>query len=139
MAEINVTPLVDIILVLLIIFMLTANLLVNPAIKVELPKASTGEINEPTLLSLTLTRAGDIYLNGSITDEAGVIQYVRGLTAQRDHVQAVIAADQEVSHGRVIHLIDVVRQYGVYRFSLNIDPVVEPKEGGVDVDSASTP
>ena len=67
--DINVTPLVDIMLVLLIIFMLTANLIDNPAIEVDLPEASTGEASEPTTVGLVLTKDGTIYLNGSPTDE----------------------------------------------------------------------
>ncbi len=67
--DINVTPLVDIMLVLLIIFMLTANIINTPSIEVNLPEASTGEGTEPTVLSLTLSANGTLYLNGAPTDE----------------------------------------------------------------------
>ena len=120
--DINVTPLVDIMLVLLIIFMLTANLIDNPSIEVDLPQASTGEATEPTTLGLVLNTAGEIYLNGELTTEEALKTYLAD-TAKRDpKAQAIIAADKDVSHGQVIHLIDVVRQMGVFRFALNIDP-----------------
>ena len=67
---INVTPLVDIILVLLIIFMVTANLINRPSIEVDLPQAATGEGAEPTTVALTLTEEGALFLNGTATDEA---------------------------------------------------------------------
>ncbi len=121
---INVTPLVDIILVLLIIFMLTANLISKPSIAVELPQASTGEASEPTTVALTLTKTGDIYLNGAPTDEAKLRAYLPGVVKGDPRTQAVIAADKEVIHGRVIWLIDLVRQAGIYKFALNIDPTV---------------
>ena len=73
---INVTPLVDIMLVLLIIFMLTANLIDSQAIKVDLPEASTGEATEPTTVGLTLTEDGSIYLNGAPTDKDGLKSFI---------------------------------------------------------------
>ncbi len=121
---INVTPLVDIILVLLIIFMLTANLISKPSIAVELPQASTGEASEPTTLALTITRSGDIYLNGAPTDAAALRAYLPQVVKGDPRTQAVIAADKEVTHGRVIWLIDLVRTAGIYKFALNIDPTV---------------
>src|SRR5207237_1957075 len=63
-ADINVTPLVDIMLVLLIIFMLTAHLIAKQAIELELPRASQSTAVRPTTLAVTLSRAGDLYLNG---------------------------------------------------------------------------
>ncbi|HEY5088484.1 MAG TPA: biopolymer transporter ExbD, partial [Polyangia bacterium] len=66
-AEINVTPLVDIMLVLLIIFMLTANLIAKQAIEVELPRASQSTSLNPTTLAITLTRDGSLYLDGKPT------------------------------------------------------------------------
>jgi biopolymer transport protein TolR len=119
---INVTPLVDIILVLLIIFMLTANIINKPSIEVELPEASTGEASEPTTLALTLNKGGELYLNGALTDEAALKTYLPGVAKSDPKAQAVIAADKEVSHGRVVWLIDLVRQAGIYKFAINIDP-----------------
>ena len=120
--DINVTPLVDIILVVLIIFMLTANLIAKQAIEVDLPQAATGEGTEPTTLALTLTKEGDLYLNGAPTDEAALKAYLPQVVEADPKAQAVIAADKSVSHGRVVRLIDLIRQLGVYKFALNIDP-----------------
>ena len=120
---INVTPLVDIILVLLIIFMLTANLIAASSIKVDLPQASTGESAEPTTLAITMTRAGELFLNGKPTDEASLKVFIPEVAASDPKAQAIIAADREVPHGRVVHIMDLVRQLGIYKFAINIDPV----------------
>ena len=122
---INVTPLVDIMLVLLIIFMLTANLIDNPAIEIDLPSASTGEGTEPTTVGLTLTKEGTVYLNGAPTDEAGLRAFLPDIVKQDPKTQAIISADKSISHGAVIKLIDLIRQLGLFRFALNIDPDVK--------------
>lgn len=120
--EMNIVPLVDIVLVVLIIFMLTASLIAKPSINVELPEASTGEAAEPTVIALTLTKTGELFLNGAPTDEA-TLRSSLPVTAREDpKAQAIIAADKEVSHGRVVALIDLVRQAGIFKFALNIDP-----------------
>lgn len=121
---INVTPLVDIILVLLIIFMLTANLIARPSIEVQLPQAATGQTAQPTTLALTLTKDGQLFLNGVPTDGAALRAYIPEVAKSDPKAQAIIAADKEVSHGRVIWLIDLVRSNGIYNFALNVDPSV---------------
>ncbi len=121
---INVTPLVDIMLVLLIVFMLTANLIARPSIEVQLPQAATGQSAQPTTLALTLTKDGQLFLNGAPTDDAALRAYIPELAKSDPKAQAIIAADKEVSHGRVIWLIDLVRSSGIYNFALNVDPSV---------------
>lgn len=123
--QMNVVPLVDIVLVLLIIFMLTANIIAGQSIQVDLPEASTGDGTEPTVVALTLKEAGELYLNGNPTDVEGLRAYLPEVVKDDPEVQAIIAADKTVSHGRVIGLIDLIRTLGVYRFALNIDPVPE--------------
>lgn len=123
--EMNVVPLVDITLVVLVIFMLSANLIAKQSIQVELPEAATGDSTEPTTVALTLTKDGGLYLNGALTDEAGLAAFVPGVVKADAKAQAIIAADKEVPHGRVVHIIDVIRQLGLYKFALNIDPIPE--------------
>jgi biopolymer transport protein ExbD len=120
--DINVTPLVDIILVLLIIFMLTANLIARPSIAVERPEAPTGEASEPTTLAITLSRDGEMFLNGVPTDNEALRAYIPEVLATDPKTQAIIAADKEVTHGRVVGIIDLVRKGGIYKFAINIDP-----------------
>jgi len=124
--EINVVPLVDVILVLLIIFMLTANLIARPSINVALPEASTGEASEPTTLGLTLAPGGTLFLNGAPIELAELEARLPQIVKDDPKTQAVIAADKDVSHGRVVTVIDLVRRYGISKFALNIDPVAAP-------------
>ena len=119
--DINVTPLVDIVLVVLIIFMVAAPLM-EKSIKVTLPEAATGEENESTSLGLTLTSDGTLYLDGTPIDETTLRESIRREKAQNDDVTCLIAADADVSHGRVVWLIDLVKQEGVVKFAINIDP-----------------
>ena len=122
---INVTPLVDITLVLLIIFMVTTSYIVNTSIEVNLPRAATGEETRPTTLAITLTREGDLYLNGKPTSSETLVDYVRDEIARNPDIQAVISADTGLLYGRVVWLIDLIKQLGVHRYALNITREVE--------------
>jgi biopolymer transport protein ExbD len=119
--DINVTPLVDIVLVLLIIFMVTTTYIVNPSIKVDLPKAATGSDQTRTSLALTLTKEGTLYLNGERSDDAAVTRYIAGELPKNAELQAIIAADKVVPHGSVVHLIDLVKRAGVRKFAINVE------------------
>jgi len=119
---INVTPLVDICLVLLIIFMVTANFIVEPQIKVELPKASSGEPSEPENLAVVITKDGKLYLDGDEVDKDALRFTLIERLKNTPDVQAVISADKEVMHGRVVEIIDLVRLTGCKRFAINVQP-----------------
>jgi biopolymer transport protein ExbD len=121
-AGINVTPLVDITLVLLIIFMVTATVIVNSGIKVELPKAASGTDQTSTTLALTLMKDGSLYLNGERSSDQAVTGYIGQMLPRNPDLQAIIAADRVVPHGDVVHVIDIVKRAGVRRFAINVDP-----------------
>ena len=121
-SDINVTPLVDITLVLLIIMMVAAPLIVNnPSIKVELPKAATGDETHKTTISLTLRKDGVLFLGEEQVTEDAARGRVREEFARNREVQAIIAADKGIPYGNVMHLIDLVKSEGVVKFALNID------------------
>lgn len=128
-AEINVTPLVDIMLVLLIIFMLTANLIAKQAIEVELPRASQSTSLNPTTLAITLTRDGSLYLNGKPTTPVALREAVQASVAKDPKTQAIISGDKSVSHGRVVWVLDVVKSLGVASFAIQIDPTAMTAPG----------
>ena len=121
-ADINVTPLVDIMLVLLIIFMLTANLIAKQAIEVELPRASQSTTLNPTTLAVTIARDGAFYLNGKPTTPEAFRAAVQAAVAADPKTQVIIAGDKAVSHGRVVWVLDVVKSLGVTSFAIQIDP-----------------
>lgn len=128
--DINVTPLVDITLVLLIIFMVTTTYIVNPSIKVDLPKAATGTDQVRTTLALTLTKEGQLYLNGERSDEAAVVKQIAADLPRNPDLQAVIAADKVVAHGSVVHIIDLVKRAGIRKFAINVDSAAAATMGG---------
>jgi len=127
LSGINVVPLVDIMLVLLIIFMVSTEFVqaelknkIPPNIPVELPKASSAIDTNPTLLSLVITRTGDLFLNGEPSDLPRVKTYIDEMKAKgTEKMQAVIAADERVMHGVVIELVDNIRLWGIDDFAIN--------------------
>jgi biopolymer transport protein ExbD len=121
-AEINVTPLVDIMLVLLIIFMLTAHLIAKQAIEVELPRAANATTLKPTTIAVTLTSDGKLYLNDKPVTPDELRNQVAAAVAKDPKIQVVISGDKAVSHGRVVWVLDLVKSLGVTSFAIQIDP-----------------
>ncbi len=119
-SDINVTPFVDVTLVLLIIFMVTATYIVAQSIPIDLPEAGTGE-DVVTTLAIMMTENGDVYVDGVKTDNAGIKNIINKTKKENSEVRVVIAADKKVEHGRVIGIIDLVRKLGISKFAINID------------------
>ena len=119
-SDINVTPFVDVSLVLLIIFIVTATYIIAQSIPVDLPEAATGE-NVVTTLAITITANGDLYLDGVKTDRAALSSTVSKAHSKNEDLRVVIAADKAVTHGAVVSVIDLVRKLGVSKFAINID------------------
>ena len=124
---INVTPLVDITLVLLIIFMVTAKLVVSRALPMDLPKAATGgEVQE--VFSVGLTADGATQVDGAaVADDAALLQLAATAQAKNRELRAVVRADGAVPHRRVMHTLDILRQAHVDRiaFAVSQGPAVE--------------
>ena len=118
---INVTPLVDITLVLLIIFMVTASYIVKETIEVELPRAAHGGETVQKTFALLVTREGQAYLNGVPVDDQGIVSEVRKARAAGEDVQAIVGADKNATHGAVTHLLDVLKGAGVTKFAIQIE------------------
>ena len=120
-SEINVVPLVDIILVVLIIFMVTAPMFLKPTINVNLPKAASGEQTTPSQLNISITADGKVSLNGVAADDEKVKAKAMEEAQKNPEVQAIIAADKDVAHGKVVGIIDIVKSAGVKKFAISID------------------
>ena len=118
---INVTPLVDITLVLLVILMVTASYVASKAIPLELPKGATAE-SLPTTLSISIDKDGRTYLDAIAMDDAGLRGRVRAARSADPEARAVIAADGRTTHAHVVHVIDLLRREDVTRFAINVDP-----------------
>lgn len=120
-ADMNVVPLVDIILVVLIIFMVTAPMFIKPTINVNLPKAASGDQTAPSKLNIALTADGKVNLNGAFVDDAAVQKAAAEELAKNPDVQAIISADKDVPHGRVVGVLDIVKTVGVKKFAISIE------------------
>lgn len=118
---INVTPLVDITLVLLIIFMVTASYIVKETIEVELPRAAHGGETVQKTFALLVTKDGKTYLNGAQVDDAGLVAAVQEAKKSGEDVQAIVGADKNATHGMVTHLLDVLKGAGVLKFAIQIE------------------
>ena len=119
---INVTPLVDVTLVLLTIVMVTAKLIMTPAVPLELPRASrTDEVQ--VVFSITLPATGPTLVNGKPSmDDRLLARLARQALIENPALRVVIQADGAVPHRRVIHTLDVVRSAGVTRVAFGALP-----------------
>ncbi|MDB4972649.1 MAG: Biopolymer transport protein ExbD/TolR [Myxococcaceae bacterium] len=120
---INVTPLVDVVLVLLIILMVTAQYAAEKdTIPMDLPQASSGDTAQPTTLSVSIDKDGKYFINAEPLDLEQMRSKVRDAHKKDADTRAVIAADGRVSHAQVIKVIDLLRQEKVTKFAINVRP-----------------
>jgi len=118
---INVTPLVDITLVLVVILMVTASYVTSRAIPVELPKGATGEAT-PTTLTISIDKDGRTFLDAEVISEVALQAKIKAVHDADPETRAIIAADGRTTHSNVIHVIDLLRREDVTKFAINIDP-----------------
>ncbi len=119
--DINVTPLVDVVLVLLIILMVTATAIVSRTIPMELPQATTGE-QTPTTLAVSIDRDARLFLDAQEVSVDQLRVLVRQARQGNEELRAVIAADGRVPHAEVVRVIDLLRQEQVTKFAINVRP-----------------
>jgi biopolymer transport protein ExbD len=117
-SDINVTPLVDVMLVLLVIFMVTAPLIAARGILVNSPTTVSGE-PAASPLKVSLDKDDHLYINGTEYPdrEAAKAELARRAKAQPD-LKAIVAADTDISYGRAMLVIDLVKQAGISKFTL---------------------
>lgn len=116
---INVTPLVDITLVLLIIFMVTAHFVTDTGVKVNLPKAAAAEVNPTPALTLTVAKDGELQLMGQKVDMNGLKANMAREAQLNPGVRVVVAADEALIYKDVVKILDLIKQAGVTRVALS--------------------
>ncbi len=125
-SEINVVPLVDIILVVLIIFMVTAPALIKPSVAIDLPEASSGDETTPSLLNVAITADGTVMINNQEVNQEEAKNLARIEVERNPAVEAVIVADRELDYGVVVRVLDWIKSTGVNRFAVTTDkPLTE--------------
>lgn len=118
MSEINVTPMVDVMLVLLIIFMVTAPLL-TVGVQVDLPKSKASIIrgdDEP--IAITITADGEIYLQETEIDIIGLLPRLNAITSNNPDVRIFVRGDSSVNYGRIMEIIGTINAAGYGKVAL---------------------
>lgn len=121
MAEINITPFTDVVLVLLIIFMVTTPLLVQPGIKVKLPKAQAAETDTDKTLNILIDARGEIFLDKR---KMGIEDLKRELSLRvmsKPDIAIVVKGDKDVKYDSVVRVIDAAKQSGAKKFALAVE------------------
>lgn len=125
---INVTPLVDITLVLLIIFMVTARIIVSQSLPMDLPKAAQGQQIQ-MVFGVELRANGEIAVDmKKLANDDAVFPLAKEAYAKNNDLRAVIRADTAVTHGRVIRVLDLLKQAGISKIAFGVSSV--PAEPG---------
>ena len=119
-SSINITPLVDIFLVLLIIFMITSSVIDQREIVINVPKAANAGQEAPKASGLMLDKDNRYYLDGEPLDTANVADRIRKLVALNKEHQVLIAADESLPYRNVVGAIDLIRGAGVTKYALKV-------------------
>lgn len=117
---INVTPLVDVVLVLLVVLMVASTYIVAQTLKVQLPKArvSDGTAEKPTTVQILKT--GEFRLDEQPIDEKSLEAKLKSAAAADPEMSLVVSADKEAQHGMVVHIMDLAKVAGISKFAINV-------------------
>jgi biopolymer transport protein ExbD len=118
---INVTPMVDVVLVLLVIMMVSATYIVSQSLKVELPKAASSDESVASIAAVTVAKGGGLYFNQEPVDEAGLKGKLRAAVARNPEINLIVSGDRNATHGDVVHVIDLAKIEGITRFAINVE------------------
>lgn len=116
--HLDVTPLADIVFLLLIFFMLSSTLVIEPGIKLKLPKAKTSEVQSDDKIILSITKDSKIYVNDRQVALSRLEDEIRALLSMRREKTLVVRADKSVSHGLVVQALDKAKLAGAKNLAL---------------------
>ncbi len=118
--SINITPMVDIILVLLVIFMVTASFVKRESVNINIPKVSAADPNTGRSVMVSVTKGGDVLLEGHPVDEAGLVSRLSGESKLRPNMRVNLSADESISYGALARVMGVIKRSGVNRIALSV-------------------
>ncbi len=118
---INVTPMVDVVLVLLVIMMVSAIYIVSQSLKVELPKTASSDGAANTPLLVTITKAGAYRFNDQPIEESALRGAFKKAKRANKDANLVLTADRQAFHGDVVHVIDLAKVEGITKFAITVD------------------
>ncbi|MCU0846889.1 MAG: biopolymer transporter ExbD [Spirochaetes bacterium] len=119
-ANINITPMVDIILVLLVIFMVTANFLKKESVNINLPKVAASDPNVAQSVQIAITREGKILKEGLEVDEARLVNSLARESKYRPNMRVTLSADEKLSYGTIARVMGLIRKSGVSKIALSV-------------------
>jgi biopolymer transport protein ExbD len=126
--DINITPFVDVVLVLLVIFMVTAHFLVNKGMKLELPKAASAEkLENQKTFNISIDKNGSIMLDGKIVAIEQLKETAKNAILLKQKIVAMISADKSAEYNSVVTVMDALRTEGFSDCALQLDPIVQKK------------
>jgi biopolymer transport protein ExbD len=121
--DINVTPFVDVVLVLLVVFMITAKLIVARGVEIDKPKAATGGEVQSTF-RVSVKENGDVWVNSvKAPDDAAAVAAIKAIADTTDKPKAIIAGSRAGAYGNVMHAIDLIKQAGPIPIALENVPL----------------
>ena len=124
--EINITPFVEVVLVLLVIFMVTAPAMMKESLKVNLPKTLTSDLTSKTdSIGVSITKDGQVLFNGKLLSDENLQNELRTISKNAPDTNFLISADTETRHGDVVRMIDRLKKNNLNRFALQVEKIKE--------------
>jgi biopolymer transport protein ExbD len=124
--DINITPFVDVVLVLLVIFMVTAPVMMKESLKVNLPKTLTSDLtSKADSIGVAITKEGQILFNGKLLSEESLRSELKRISESSPETNFLISADTESKHGDVVRMIDLLKKNNLNRFALQVEKISE--------------
>ena len=120
-AEINITPMVDVVLVLLVIMMVSATYIVSKSLKVELPKTASAAESVPMVAAVVVTKEGAYFFNEQKVDDAALAAKLKETADKDPNTNVVVSADKAALHGQVVHVVDLAKVAGLTKFAINVE------------------
>jgi biopolymer transport protein ExbD len=118
---INVTPMVDVVLVLLVIMMVSATYIVSQSMRVDLPTTATSDGSAASPVAVSIAADGSLELNGTRVDEAQLVAEL-GRAQRRDpSLTLIVSADRAAQHGAVVHVLDLARTQQITSFAVQVE------------------
>jgi biopolymer transport protein ExbD len=122
--DINITPFVDVVLVLLVIFMVTAPVMIKESLKVNLPKTLTSDITtKAASVGIAITKEGQVLFNGKLLSPDSLNIELKSIAAKAPETNFLISADTEAKHGDVVRMIDLLKRNNLNRFALQVEKI----------------
>ena len=116
--QIDIAPLIDVVFQLLIFFMLTSSFIMQPGIRVNLPKAATSEVVKPQNVEIMVTSEGIVYLDGKVVTMDELRGFLKQRAKRSPSASILIKADRRASLGRVVEIWDMARELGVSQINI---------------------